>query len=165
MIPPTLDRRYACASATSTPLLQHGAVPKTADQLEAEELVRDLLKFQKSNGRFVFGNFETLKSTLGPSFVEVVVRLRAKHHDFDTVVTIAMVALLEEQFQDCQELWALITRKATAFVNQCALGHTRQDLEQEARLNLKSIRPVLEDLRSAKRALVEVMELEFAPVS
>ncbi|RSL43050.1 hypothetical protein CEP51_016407, partial [Fusarium floridanum] len=91
------------------------------DQLEAEELVRDLLKFQKSNGRFVFGNFETLKSTLGPSFMEVVVRLRAKHHDFDTVVTIAMVALLEEQFQDCQELWVLITRKATAFINQCRL--------------------------------------------
>jgi hypothetical protein len=149
----------------STSLLQHvGVAAKTAEETAAEEFVRGLLVFQKSDGCFAFSNEKTVKTTLGSSFLSVVTGLEAKLDVFDTIVTIALVALLEEQFQICQALWVLMVRKAKDYISACSLGPSADALMQEARNRIKSIPSVMQEIKNVENAVATAIELEIAPI-
>jgi len=148
----------------STFLLQNvGVVAKPAEEIVAEEFVRGLLVFQKSDGCFAF-NEKTVKTILGPSFLGVVTGLKAKLDVFDTIVTIALVALLEEQFRICQALWVLMVRKAKDYISACSLGPNEDVLMQEARNRIKSIPSVMQEIKNVENAVATAIELEIAPI-
>jgi hypothetical protein len=149
----------------STSLLQNvGPAAKTPEETASEEFVHGLLIFQKSDGCFAFGNESTVKKALGPSFLSVVIGLKANLDVFDTVVTVALVALLEEQFQICQALWVLMVQKARDYISACSLGPTADVLMQEARGYMKSIPLVMQEIKDAESAAATAIELEIAPI-
>lgn len=148
----------------STSLLRNvGVVAKSAEEIVAEEFVRGLLVFQKSDGCFAF-NEKTVKTILGPSFLGVVTGLKAKLDVFDIIVTIALVALLEEQFRICQALWVLMVRKAKDYISACSLGPNEDALMQEARNRIKLIPSVMQEIKNVENAVATAIELEIAPI-
>ncbi|KAH7075142.1 von Willebrand factor type A domain-containing protein [Paraphoma chrysanthemicola] len=150
----------------STSLLRDvGAAAKTAEEIAAENFVRGLLAFQRSDGRFEFSHEVTIEATLGSSFLSVVTELNVKLNAFNTSVTIALVVLLEEQFQICEGLWTLMVRKAKEYIRAGSLGSTADELMSEARSRMKSIPPVMNDLDTIPSRAPIATELETAPIS
>lgn len=151
--------------AASTSLLQNmGAAAKTAEQIVAENFVRGLLVFQNADGHFVFNNEKILEKSLGSPFVSVVIGLRAKLDVFDTIVTIAIIALLEDQFQICQGLWVLMIQKAESYISACHLGPKGDALRQEARNGIKLIPSVMQKVTKPDELVTTAIELEIAPL-
>ncbi|KAL7768446.1 hypothetical protein ACKLNR_002747 [Fusarium oxysporum f. sp. zingiberi] len=138
---------------------------KTPDELAAEQLIRQLVLVQLSDGRFSFPDENHVKTTLGLSFLFLVTSLRRKSNSFDPAVTIAIVALLKEQFQACQDLWVLMVRKAEDYITRCNLGAIVEELRHKAREGVRSIGSVIKELKDGEIITEAVIELESAPVS
>lgn len=135
------------------------------DTITQEKVVHGLLMFQKADGKFDFGQDEIIKNTLGPSFLTVVAGLESETAPKETTVTIAVVALLEGQFQGCQSLWVLMVRKAKEFIEALGEVETMHALMEEARNGVKSMRAVVDELRDAETTTGDVVELATAPIS
>ncbi|KAH7152707.1 hypothetical protein EDB81DRAFT_789514 [Dactylonectria macrodidyma] len=139
---------------------------KTPDEVAAEKFIGRLLLKQTYDGRFSFSEDESIKATFGLPFLLLVISLRGKLNDFDSVLAIAIVALLEEQFQSCRDLWVLIVRKAVEYITRCDLGPVLEELQQEARKSVKSMGSVMRELKQVDSASeTAVTELEKAPIS
>ncbi|KAH7064338.1 von Willebrand factor type A domain-containing protein [Paraphoma chrysanthemicola] len=148
----------------STSLLQNvGAAAKTAEERAAEDFVRGLLAFQRSDGCFDFNSEVSVETTLGSSLLGVVMELNAKLNALNTSVTIALVVLLEEQFQTCQGLWTLMVRKAKEYIRAGSRGPTADELMDEARSRIKSIPPVMDVVNTIRMGVPTATELETAP--
>jgi len=149
----------------STSILQHtGPTAKTVEEMESEDFVRGLLDFQKSNGCFKFSDEEKVKTILGPSILSVVAGLKAELDNFDIILTITLVNLLEGQFQSCQNLWILMVRKAEEYISACSLGPKADTLMQEARNRIRVIPSVMVEVRNMKAIAASAIELQMAPV-
>ncbi|KAF9767978.1 hypothetical protein IL306_014785 [Fusarium sp. DS 682] len=150
----------------STSLVQYlRPAAKSPDELAAEQLIRQLVLVQLSDGRFSFSDEDGVKTTLGLSFLFLVTSLRRKINSFDPAVTIAIVALLKEQFHACQDLWVLMVRKAEDYITRCNLGAIVEELQHEAREGVRSIGSVIKELKDGEVITEAVIELESAPVS
>ncbi|KAJ4175810.1 hypothetical protein NW767_015662 [Fusarium falciforme] len=162
------------SAATSAPIfnppastsLVHNVRPaaKTPDELAAEQFIYRLVHVQLSDGRFSFSDDDSVKTTLGLPFLRLVTSLRSKLISIDPAVTIAIVALLEEQFQSCRDLWVLMVRKAADYITGCNLGSIVEELQQEARQGVKSMSSVMKEVRDGEAATEAVTELENAPI-
>ncbi|XP_044719858.1 uncharacterized protein HRG_06447 [Hirsutella rhossiliensis] len=147
---------------------------KTAGELAAERLVSSLLVFQKSDGSFVFNSNEKIKTMLGPSFFQIAAGLKTKLAFGDSataratvpdaILTVAIVALLEEQFQACQALWVLMVRKAKDYISGCTLNGTAEELVWEAKQDMRTMGSVMDELKDASAAAGGVDELRTAPM-
>ncbi|KAJ3548385.1 hypothetical protein NM208_g1043 [Fusarium decemcellulare] len=140
-------------------------VAKSPDELAAEQFIRQLVLVQLPDGRFSFSDDDSVKATLGLPFLCLVTSLRRKLNSFDLAVTIAVVSLLEEQFQGCQDLWVLMVRKASDYITGCNQGAIVEELQQEARQGVRSMGSVLKELKDGEVATEAVTELERAPIS
>jgi hypothetical protein len=147
----------------STSLIQNVRAAKSADELAAEQFVRQLVLVQLSDGRFSFSDDHSVKTTMGLPFLCLVTSMRSKLNYFDTAVTIAIVALLEEQFQCCQDLWALMVRKAADYITGCNLGTILEELQQKARQGVRSMGSVLKQVQDSMVAIETSTELLSAP--
>ncbi|KAM5365039.1 hypothetical protein ACJZ2D_011175 [Fusarium nematophilum] len=172
--PPSFGYNSTSAAA-STPIFNPPAstslvrdfssAAKAPDELAAEKFIRQLVLLQLSDGRFCFSDDDSVKATLGLPFMCLVARLKSKLIAFDLAVTIAIVALLEEQFQGCRDLWALMVRKAADYITRCNLGPIGEELEQESRQGVKSMGSVMKEVKDGEVAIEAVTELENAPIS
>jgi hypothetical protein len=100
----------------SSALLSTSAAPiKPEDVKEAEALVRCVIQFQQSDGCFDFRTHENVKKTLGQEVFNIVTELLVEV-SFKMAVTITLVALLEERFEQCKDLWLLVVQKAKDYV-------------------------------------------------
>ncbi|KAH6867318.1 von Willebrand factor type A domain-containing protein [Thelonectria olida] len=150
----------------STSLVQNvNQTAKTPDEVAAEQFIGQLLLVQSYDGRFVFSDNGSVKAALGLPFLVLVTRLRGKLNDFDPAVAIAIVALLEEQFSACRDLWVLMVRKAEDYITRCALGPIVEELRQEARQSVKVMGSLIKELKNGDAASETVLELEAAPTS
>ncbi|KAK5993010.1 von Willebrand factor A domain-containing protein [Cladobotryum mycophilum] len=150
----------------SSSLLRRGLkeAKKTKTELEAEDFVRSLLAYQRSDGCFSLTTTLAIKSAIGPSFLKVVEALQDKYGSIDIVVTSAIVALLEVQFQSCQPLWVLMVRKARDYVSSRVSESDSNAIMLEANNRVACIGPVMKDVENAKNARVATVELECAPI-
>ncbi|RKK76446.1 hypothetical protein BFJ68_g18032 [Fusarium oxysporum] len=149
----------------STSLLWNVRAAKSADELAAEQFIRQLVLVQLSDGRFSFSDDHSVKTTMGLPFLCLVTSMRSKLSYLDPVVTIAIVALLEEQFQCCQDLWALMVRKAADYITGCNLGTILEELQQKARQGVRSMGSVLKDVQDSMVVIDTSTELLSAPNS
>ncbi|EXL65951.1 hypothetical protein FOPG_17852 [Fusarium oxysporum f. sp. conglutinans race 2 54008] len=149
----------------STSLLWNVRAAKSADELAAEQFIRQLVLVQLSDGRFSFSDDHSVKTTMGLPFLCLVTSMRSKLNYLDPVVTIAIVALLEEQFQCCQDLWALMVRKAADYITGCNLGTILEELQLKARQGVRSMGSVLKDVQDSMVVIDTSTELLSAPNS
>lgn len=150
---------------TSTSLIVNEVPPgqNTEEDEKAIKVVHLLLPFQKPNGCFALGSDALVRSTLGPSFAQVVASLMASLPVFDTVVTVAVVALLEEQFQQFRSLWLLMVQKGVEYIEGQNLGANGTALMQAAKTQFKNLPSVVEEIKRHEGKL-QGIELEVAPV-
>ncbi|KAF5700264.1 von Willebrand factor type A domain-containing protein [Fusarium mundagurra] len=147
----------------STSLLQNvNQAAKSPDKVAAEQFIGRLL-VQTYDGRFSFPDNEGVKAALGLPFLAIVTRLRGKLNLFDPTVAIAIIALLEEQFSGCWDLWVLMVRKAKDYITRCNLGPIVEELQQAARQGVKLMGSVIKELKDGEAALESVTELKTAP--
>lgn len=151
---------------SSTSMLRGvGGAAKTPEVLEAESFVRELLAFQMYDGRFVFGSPEILKSTVGPSFLTVLDSLKGWGVAKDVCRTIAIVALIEEQFTICQDLWSLMVRKAQSFIYKSAHKQLIESMTKVAQEKVRQMAYVVDDRKEALIAATSIVELQSAPIT
>lgn len=114
---------------------------------------------------------------LGPSFLQVAAELRTKLpvRDLgeavakprgtlpDTIVTVVVVALLEEQFQACKALWVLMVRKARAYLLGHLLSGTVEELVWRARQHLANFASIAREMKDASVMKGAVDILQSAP--
>ena len=100
----------------SSALLTASTPPiKPEDVKKAETYVRRVVRFQRSDGCFVFPTQDNAKKSLGPEVFSIVDDLLAEV-SFNMAVTMALVVLLEERFQQSKDLWLLVVEKAKNYV-------------------------------------------------
>ncbi|PNY26284.1 von Willebrand factor type A domain-containing protein [Tolypocladium capitatum] len=147
------------------------SVPKTEEELAAEKLVRHLLGFQKSDGRFVMRDDRDVKEHLGSSFLKLLTKLKARLNGLDgdqdrveMTTTVAVIALLEEQFQGCHALWMLMVGKAMDFVAANSYGGTEAVLLEEAKAGVQQMGSVMDEMERARELGSAVDQVLVAPV-
>lgn len=145
-------------------------MPKTEEELEAEMLVRDLLGFQKSDGRFVMNDRDVMES-LGSSFLKLLTELKTRMDALDgkknrvqMATTVAVVALLEEQFQGCRALWVLMAGKAKDFIAANGYLGAEAVLLEEAKTGLKRMGSVVSEMKRSRELAASIDEVLTAPV-
>ncbi|KND91167.1 von Willebrand factor A domain-containing protein [Tolypocladium ophioglossoides CBS 100239] len=157
--------------ASSYVIESNRSMPKTEEELAAEELVRGLVGFQMSDGRFVMRDDRDVKEYLGASFLKLLTKLKARLNVLDgdkdrveMTATVAVVALLEEQFQGCRALWVLMVGKARDFIAANGYGGTEEVLLEEAKTGVKQMGSVMEEMERAHELASAVDKVLTAPV-
>lgn len=94
---------------------------KTDEEREGEDLVANLLIFQKFDGAFRFSDQNQVESLLGDDFGFAIKDLALKPEfqgvDMGLITSIAIVVFLELKFRFCEDLWVLMVDKARAYVD------------------------------------------------
>jgi hypothetical protein len=110
---------------------------KPEDVKKAETYVRRVVQFQRSDGCFEFPTQDNAKKCLCPEVFSIVNDLLAEV-SFNMAVTMALVGLLEERFQQCKDLWLLVVEKAKNYVrsqgNYFGIGGNFSRMERAGRL-------------------------------
>ncbi|POR37423.1 von Willebrand factor type A domain-containing protein [Tolypocladium paradoxum] len=180
-VPLTLSPALDLPSQASAPVFNPPAssyvmesgrsMPKTDEELAAEKLVGHLLGFQKSDGSFVMRDDKDVKAVLGSSFLKLLTKLKARLNDLDggkdraeMTTTVAVVALLEEQFQGCRALWVLMVGKAKDFIAANGYDGTEEVLLEEAKTGVKRMASVVDEMRRARELASAIDKVVTAPV-
>ncbi|KAI9767283.1 MAG: hypothetical protein M1839_004549 [Geoglossum umbratile] len=120
----------------STSLLQTGRRDaQTPEEKDGEQLVRRLLVFQSFDGSFQANRVHELEQLLGESFISFTSHLVTETVSLESAVTAAIVALLEETFQFCKDLWVMMVTKAKEYLANAAapsslLTHAKELLKK-----------------------------------
>jgi hypothetical protein len=133
----------------------------------ARAFVKRIIKYQHSNGAFVFPNDAELKTVLGPAFYTTVKNSMPSNVPEPIAVTALLVALLEAQFESCRGLWVLVVEKARGFVMSNVEGVDPEKVFADAQWAVAGMEmlDMEEDVTvRVGRDSEEGVELLFAPV-
>jgi hypothetical protein len=94
---------------------------KIDEEWEGEDLVANLLIFQKFDGAFRFNDQNQVETLLGDDFGFAIKDLALKPEfqgvDMGLITNIAIVVFFELKFRFCEDLWVLMVNKARAYVD------------------------------------------------
>jgi hypothetical protein len=135
----------------------------TTEEKEGRQMVQDLLVFQSSDGSFHFGKhgaLDELDTLLGKVFVSFVENLVTVKVDVKSAATAAIVALLEEKFQFCEDLWVMMAKKAREYLLNTAC---LPDLISSATKKIKTVEIRLKNLSATKSDPATLLSVSPTP--
>ena len=131
--------------ASTAMLSSQSQPPRSTQEREGEQLIRNLLVFQSFDGSFNFGTLDRVKEHLGEKFASVVRDLQAEVSfdlagaDFELAVTVSIMALFVEKFQYCSGLWVLVWQKSKDYIDQRLQKRSFERLYRSARDQLQLV--------------------------
>ncbi|KAI9151590.1 hypothetical protein HJFPF1_08797 [Paramyrothecium foliicola] len=126
----------------------------------AHSMIQKLLGYQRANGSFAISDHNVMKEVLGPLFLKPVARLEIELGSLIHAVTVAVIAILEQQYQPFHNLWFLMVKKAKEFLLAYRLGNVIEELITQVKGNMMSNAVAMNEERKTS-----FIELEVAPTA